>query len=61
MKITLREKCPNTELSLVRIFLQSVRIRENTDQNKLRIWTLFTQCLLLLEILVKLKLKLMKT
>ena len=28
MKITLREKCPNTELSLVRIFLQSVRIRE---------------------------------
>ena len=61
MKITLHEKCPNTELSLVRIFLQSVRIRENTDQNKLRIWTLFTQCLLLLEILVKLKLKLMKT
>ena len=61
MKITLREKCPNTELSLVRIFLQSVRIRETTDQNKLRIWTLFTQCLLLLEILVKLKLKLMKT
>ena len=25
----------------------SVRIRENTDQKKLRIWTLFTQCLIL--------------
>ena len=24
----------------------SVRMRENTDQKKLRIWTLFTQCLL---------------
>ena len=24
----------------------SVRIRENTDQKKLRIWTIFTQCLL---------------
>ena len=23
----------------------SVRMRENTDQKKLRIWTLFTQCL----------------
>ena len=29
---TLREKCPNTELFLVRIFLYSVRIQENTDQ-----------------------------
>ena len=28
----LREKCPNTELFLVRIFLYSVRIQENTDQ-----------------------------
>ena len=33
---TLREKCPNTELFLV-------RMRENTDQKLLRIWTLFTQ------------------
>ena len=40
---TLHEKCPNTEFFLVRIFLYSVRIQENTDQKKLRIWTLFTQ------------------
>ena len=32
----LREKCPNTELFLV-------RIQERTDQEKLRIWKLFTQ------------------
>ena len=32
----LREKCPNPELFLVRIFLYS-------NQNWLRIWTLFTQ------------------
>ena len=31
-KVTLREKCPNTEFFLVRIFLYSVRIQENTDQ-----------------------------
>ena len=31
----------NTQLLLV-------RIRKNTDQKKLRIWTLFTQCLLFL-------------
>ena len=37
---TLREKCPNTEF-LVRIFLYSVQIQENTDQTKLSIWTLF--------------------
>ena len=35
----LPEKCPNTEFFLVRIFPHS-------DQKKLRIWTLFTQCLL---------------
>ena len=40
---SLREKCPNTEFFLVRIFLYSVRIQENTNQKKLRIWTLFTQ------------------
>ena len=34
---TRREKCSNTEFFLVRIFLYS-------DQKKLRIWTLFTQC-----------------
>ena len=39
---TLREKCPNTEFFLVRIFPYSVRIRENTDHKKLRIWTIFT-------------------
>ena len=27
-----------------RIPLYSVQMRENTDQKKLRIWTLFTQC-----------------
>ena len=31
-QIALREKCPNMELFLVRIFLYSVRIQENTDQ-----------------------------
>ena len=35
--ISLREKCPNTEFFLVRIFLYSVRIKENTDQKNLRI------------------------
>ena len=53
----LREKCPNTEFFPVRIFPHLDRIRrdilriypylvqmrENTDQKKLRIWTLFTQ------------------
>ena len=33
---TLREKCANTEF-----FLD--QMRENTDQKKLRLWTLFTQ------------------
>ena len=41
-KLALREMCPNTEVFLVRIFLYSVRIKE--DQKKLRIWTLFPQC-----------------
>ena len=47
--ITLREKCPNTKIFLARIFPiwsmspYSVRIRENTDQKKLCIWTLSTQ------------------
>ena len=34
---TFRKKCPNTEFFLVCIFTHS-------DQKKLRIWTLFTQC-----------------
>ena len=38
--ISLREKCPNNELFLVRILM-----RENTDQKKLCIWKLFTQCI----------------
>ena len=42
--LTLYEKNPNTEFFLVRIFLYSVRMLENTDQKKLRIWRLFTQC-----------------
>ena len=48
-------KCSNTEFFLVRIFPHSVwirmrsispypvRMRENTDQKKLRFWTLFTK------------------
>ena len=43
IKQTPREKCPNTEFFLVRIFLYSVQIQENTDKKKLRIWTLFKQ------------------
>ena len=31
MSLSLREKCPNTELFLVRILLYSARIQENTD------------------------------
>ena len=58
VKISLREKCPNTEFFLARIFRirseygeilrispYSVRMREDRDQKKLRIWTLFTQCM----------------
>ena len=41
---TLREKWPIKEFFLVRIILYSVPIQENTDQKKLRIWRLFTQC-----------------
>ena len=37
---SLRKKCPNTELFLV------LKNTENTDQKNLRIWTLFTQCML---------------
>ena len=37
------EKCPNAEFCLFRVFPYLVRIRENTDHKKLRIWTLFTQ------------------
>ena len=32
MKTTLREMCPNMEFFLVRIFLYSIQIQENTDQ-----------------------------
>ena len=39
----LPEKCPNTEFFLVLFFPYSDRVRENTDQKKLCIWTLFTQ------------------
>ena len=40
--LSLREKCPDTKFFLVRIFLYSDQIHGNTDQKKLRIWTLFT-------------------
>ena len=40
---TLREKCPKTELFLVRIYPYLDWIQEDTDQKKLRIWTHFTQ------------------
>ena len=40
---TLRKMCPNTEFFLVHIFPYSVQIRENTDQEKLCIWTFFAQ------------------
>ena len=50
---TLREKCPNTEFFVVRIFpcsgwirrftySYSAQVRENTDQKKLLIWAIFT-------------------
>ena len=42
---SLRGKCPNTEFFLVGIFPHS-------DQKKLRIWTLFTQCLVLVYLLL---------
>ena len=41
--VSLREKYRNTEFFLVCIFPYSVWIREDKDQKKLRIWTLFTQ------------------
>ena len=37
MKLALREKSPNTEFFLVRIFLYLDWIQENVDQKKLRI------------------------
>ena len=43
---SLREKCPNTEFFLFRVFLSSKWILENTDQKKLGIWALFTRWLL---------------
>ena len=39
----MREKRPDKEFFLVRVFRYLARIGENTDQEKLRIWTLFTQ------------------
>ena len=40
---SLRKNGPNKEFFLVRISPYSAEIRENTDQKKLRIWTLFLQ------------------
>ena len=42
--LTLREKSLSREFFLVRIFLYLDWMQENTDQKKLRIWTLVTQC-----------------
>ena len=39
--LLLCEKYPNTEFFLVRIFLCLVQMKENTNQKKARIWTLF--------------------
>ena len=39
---TMHEKCSIKEFFLVCIFPYSDWIRENADQKKLRIWTLFT-------------------
>ena len=44
-EFSLRKKRRNTQIFLVRIFPYLVKIRENTDQKKLCIWTIFTQCL----------------
>ena len=57
--LALREKCPPSEFfwflfsrirteywEILRISLYPVWMRENTDQKKLRIWTLFKQCCL---------------
>ena len=41
-----REHYPNADFFLVRILPYSDWIRENMDQKKIRIWTLFTQCTL---------------
>ena len=66
---TLREKCPNTEFFLIRIFPHlteygeirnispySAQMWENTDHKKIRIWTLFTQWeMILLPVIKKLQ------
>ena len=44
--LSLCEKFPNMEFFLVHIFPHSVRMQENTDQKKLRIWKHFTQCVI---------------
>ena len=43
-KLSLREKCSNTEFLLVRIFLYSLRIQDNTDLKKLRIHAVCILC-----------------
>ena len=45
-KVSPCKKCPNTKFFHVRIFLYFDWIQENTNQKKLRIWTLFTQCII---------------
>ena len=49
MQVWLKNNTTAWKMSKYGVFLQSkspysVRIQENTDQKKLRIWTLFTQC-----------------
>ena len=55
MNISLCEKWPNTEVFLVRNFPYSVQIWENTDQKKLRIWTLFTWCVTKSKLMITVK------
>ena len=42
--VKLREKCPNREFFLARIFLFLDWIQKNTDQKQFCSWTLFMQC-----------------
>ena len=49
---SLREKYPRTEFFLVRIFMYSVRLQQDNDRKKPRIWTLFMQWILSYMLLV---------
>ena len=68
LTLPLHEKCPNTKFFLVRISphldwirrdTYSVWMQENTDQKKLRIWTLFTQCYIIHRRILTIKINLL--